>query len=140
MAIHCGEAESNAKVRLTEVAAAQSGCVRYDQLRALGLGHATISDWRRAGYLHLELPRVYAVGHPGRSTESDLAAALLYAGPGALLSHATAAWWVGLLKYPPKRIYVSTPRRVQNYGDIVVRGRRQLQRIDHRGLPVTTPP
>ncbi len=89
--------------------------------------------------MHPELPRVYAVGHPGRSTESDLAAAVLYAGPGAMLSHATAAWWLGLLKYAPRQIVVSTPRRVSDRENIVVHGRRDVQRIWHNGLPVTDP-
>lgn len=56
-----------------------------------------------------------------------------------MLSHATAAWWLGLLKYPPQKILVSTPRRVANRTNIVIHGRRKLERIWHRGLPVTTP-
>jgi very-short-patch-repair endonuclease len=71
--------------------------------------------------------------------ESDLCAAVLYAGPGAMLSHATAAWWLDLLQYPPKQISVSTPRRISDHGNIVVHGRRQPKRIWHRGLPVTDP-
>jgi very-short-patch-repair endonuclease len=113
--------------------------VRVDQLQELGVDHSKIWRWCRTGYLHPELPRVYAVGHPGRSTESDLMAAVLYAGPGAMLSHATAAWWLGLLKYPPRRIFVSSPRRVLNRGNIVTHGRRDLKRILHNGLPVTDP-
>ncbi|MFL5823990.1 MAG: DUF559 domain-containing protein [Solirubrobacteraceae bacterium] len=99
----------------------------------------TVRNWRDSGYVHLELPRVYAVGHPGRSIESDLMAAVLYAGPGAMLSHTSAAWWLGLLKYPPRQIYISTPRRVLNRRNLVIHGRRQLERIWHKGLPVTTP-
>jgi very-short-patch-repair endonuclease len=56
-----------------------------------------------------------------------------------MLSHATAAWWLGLLKYPPKQICVSTPRRVNNRANIVIHGRRQLERIWRDGLPVTRP-
>jgi hypothetical protein len=106
---------------------------------ALGVPHSTIGDWRAAGYLHWELPRVYAVGHPGRSTESDLAAAVLYAGPGAMLGHGTGVWWLDLLKYPPAQIHVSTPRRIRSRDNIVVHGRRRLERIWRNGLPVTTP-
>jgi predicted transcriptional regulator of viral defense system len=129
---------SDAKLRVAHVAARQFGRVRYGQVRAAGVSDTTIRRWRDAGYLHWELPRVYAVGHPGRTTESDLAAAVLYAGPEAMLSHATSAWWRGLLKYPAKQIHVSTPRRVESYGDIVVHGRRELTRVEHRGLPTTT--
>jgi predicted transcriptional regulator of viral defense system len=130
---------SDAKLRVAAVASRQFGRVRRDQLRALGIGQATIRRWIVAGYLHRELPRVYAVGHPGRSIESDLAAALLYAGPGAMLSHATGLWWLGLLKYPPRQIHVSSPRRILDRSDIVVHAGRHIPRIWHRGLPVTTP-
>lgn len=122
-----------------QLAGGQFGRVRVDQLRLLGVDRPRIWRWCASGYLYPELPRVYAVGHPGRSTESDLAAAVLYAGPGAMLSHATAAWWLGLLKYPPKEIFVSTARRIAGIGNIVVRGRRQLKRIWRNGLPVTDP-
>ncbi|HEY1521430.1 MAG TPA: DUF559 domain-containing protein [Solirubrobacteraceae bacterium] len=129
----------NAKRLVAERAATQFGRVRVDQLRELGVGRTRIRRWRDSGYLHPELPRVYAVGHPGRSTESNLCAAALYAGPGAMLSHSTAAWWLGLLKYPPQEIFISTPRRISNRRNIVIHGGRHLDRIWHTGLPVTTP-
>ena len=131
----------NAKVRVGALAARQVGRVRYQQMRLIGAGEGTIRRWRDGGYLFWELPRVYAVGHPGRTLVSDLAAAVLYAGPGAMLSHATAAWWYGLLKHPPPhgQIHVSTPRRVQDYGNIVVHRERDLDRMLRNGLPVTTP-
>jgi predicted transcriptional regulator of viral defense system len=121
------------------VAARQFGRIRYDQIQSLGISPRTIGRWRETGYLHRELPRVYAVGYPGTSVESRLAAALLYAGPGAMLSHGTAIWWLGLLNYPPRQIVVSTPRDVRNRAGIIVHGRRRPARIERRGLPVTTP-
>lgn len=129
---------SDVKVRLAAVAARQYGRVRYDQIRAAGVSERTLGRWTDAGYLHPELPRVYAVGHAGRSTESDLAAALLYAGPGAMLSHATAIWWLELLKFSPATIHVSTPRRVKSRGNIVAHGGRTLERSWQNGFPVTT--
>jgi predicted transcriptional regulator of viral defense system len=128
---------SDAKVRVAAVAGGQNGRVRYDQLRGLGIGSATICRWVATGYLYPELPRVYAVGHAAPSVEGDLAGALLYAGPGAMLSHGTAVWWLALLKYPPQEIHVGTPRRVRNHGEIRVHGGRRVARIVHRGLPVT---
>jgi predicted transcriptional regulator of viral defense system len=121
------------------VAAAQWWRIRYDQLRAVGIADVTIRRWRTDHYLHRVLPRVYAVGNPGGPIESHLSAALLYAGPGAMLSHGTAVWWLDLLKYPPPEIHVSTPRRVRSRNNIVVHGERDIPRIDRRGLPVTTP-
>ncbi|OAI39036.1 hypothetical protein AYO39_03295 [Actinobacteria bacterium SCGC AG-212-D09] len=121
------------------MAGRQFGRVRHDQLCALGIGETTIRRWCAAGYLYQELPRVYAVGHTAASTETELSAALLYAGPGAMLSHGTAAWWLELLKFPPPAMHVSTPRRIIDHGGVRVHGRRRLERMEHRGLPVTTP-
>ena len=131
---------SNAKVRLAEVAAKQWGRARYEQIRRAGVSSRTIGRWSNGGgYLFWELPRVYAIGHPGRTPESDLAAAVLYAGPGGMLGAASVIWWLGLLKYPPRQIFVSTPRRVQDHDLIVVHGRRKLERVFHKGMPITTP-
>ena len=129
---------SIAKARVAELAAAQFGRVRYGQLRRFGVSDRTIRRWRAAGYLHPVLPHVDAVGHSGQSTEADLAAAVLYAGPEAMLSHGTAIWWLDLLRHPPAEIHVSTPRRVASTEGVIVHSRRALERVMHRGLPVTT--
>ena len=84
------------------------------------------------------LPRVYAVGHTAPSHESDLAAALLYAGPGAMLTHGSALWAWRLLEHPVAPIQVSTPRRVGSRPGIEVHCRRTLDRVELRGLPVST--
>jgi very-short-patch-repair endonuclease len=109
--------------------------VRGDQL---GVGRTTIARWVADGYLHRELPGVYAVGHAARTTESKLAAALLYSGRGAMLSHGTAAFWWGLLNHPPPLIHVSTPTRRKSRDGISVHARRDLERVHRKGLPVTT--
>jgi len=84
------------------------------------------------------LPKVYALGHRAPSREGDLWAALLYAGPGAALSHATAAQWRGLIDYPPAAIEVSSPRKVRSLPGIRVHARRRVERWLHRGIPVTS--
>jgi hypothetical protein len=81
---------------------------------------------------------VYAVGHRAPSVEADLTAAALYAGPGAMLSHATALWWHGLIEKQPARVDVSTPRRCRSLRGIRVHGRRTCERIWHERLPTTT--
>jgi predicted transcriptional regulator of viral defense system len=88
-------------------------------------------------YLHRLHPGVYAVGHAALSTEARLAAALLYAGPGAMLSHATAAWWLGFARAPADTISITTARRCQSRPGVSVYGRRELQPIWHRQLRVT---
>lgn len=97
-------------------------------------------NWRAAGYLYPRLPGVYAVGSPARTIESNLFEAILYAGPGAMLSHPSAAHWLGLLAYAPPVIHVSTPRAKRSLDGIIVHGRRDVQRSSHRGIPVTTIP
>ena len=101
------------------------------------MSSATVGDWTDQGYLHRILPGVYAVGHRASTTQAQLAGALLYAGPDAMLSHATAAWWLGLADTKPYRIDVSTPRRCRSITGIRVHQRRTLERAWHRNLPVT---
>ena len=125
----------NAKVRLGRIAARQCGRVRREQVE---VGNATVARWVADGYLHhTRLPGIYAVGHDAPSVEGDLAEALLYASPGAMLSHATAAWWWRLIENRPATIHVSTPRRCRSRPGITVHQRRACERDWHRDLPVT---
>ncbi len=126
----------NAKLRM--LAERQAGRVAWWQVKALGIANQTIVRWADGGYLHPVLPRVYAVGHRAPSVEADLWAAVLYAGPGAMLSHATALWWRRLLDKQPWPLQVSTPRRCQSLRGIRVYGRRAHERIPHKGLPTTS--
>jgi hypothetical protein len=103
------------KVRAGRRAARQRGRVTSAQVLALGGGRTTVRDWTRAGLPFPELPQVYAFGHPGRSEESDLFAAVLYAGPGAGLRALSAAVWRGFLRWQkPEAIHVATPRRCRS--------------------------
>jgi len=107
----------------------------------LEVRRSTVQAWEAQGYLARVHPRVYAVGHSASSREADLWAAVLFAGPGAMLSHGTAAHWRGLIDYPPGRIEVSTPRQVRSLERIRVYGRRpEVERQSHRGIPVTPIP
>jgi hypothetical protein len=128
-----------AKVRVAQVAARQFGRISHRQLQWLGIADSTARDWRHAGYLHPRLPGVHAVGHPGRTVATELFEAVLYAGPGAMLSHTTAAWWQGLIEHPSPLTHVSTPRRRLTLRGMMIHGRRQLARQMHAGIPVTTP-
>lgn len=130
--------EWNAKVRVATLADRQSGRVGWHQLVALGIDDGAISRWAASGYLHRVLPRVYAVGHRAPSVEADITAAVLYAGPGAMFSHATALWWRGLIDRQPWPIEVSTPRRCRSLDAVTVHGRRTCLRVWHKRLPMTT--
>lgn len=128
--------EWNAKVR--RLADGQAGRVAWWQLAALGVDAKTIGRLVAGGYLSRVCPRVYAVGHRAPSVEADLWMAVLYAGPGAMLSHATALWWRGLIDKQPRPLQVTTPRRCQSQRGIRVYGRRACERVLHKGLPTTT--
>ena len=120
------------------LAARQGGRVSVAQLVELGISYNTVRRWSLRGYLIPVLPRVYAVGHTARHRESALWAALLYAGPGSALSHATAAAWLGLIDQAPSAIEVSTPRRVRSVTGLRVFGQREVGCAIEHGLPVTT--
>jgi hypothetical protein len=120
------------------LATRQAGRVARYQLFALGLARGQIDSWRRTDRLVEVLPGVYGLGHQAPSREADLWAAVLYAGPSAMLSHATAAHWRGLIDYPPQVIEVSTPRDKDSQPGIRVYGRRRVERWMHNGIPVTS--
>ena len=124
--------------KVLRLADRQAGRISAAQFAALRIDRRAVSRWTAAGYLHVVHPRVYAVGHRAPSIEADLWAAVLYAGPGAMLSHATALWWHGLLDHPPWPIQVCTPRRCHSLHGIRVYGRRAHGRILHKRLPTTT--
>lgn len=124
--------------RVMRVADLQWGRVSFRQLQEAGVSRARITRWSRNGYLRRVLPHVYAVGHVAESLEADLMAAILYAGRGAMLSHATALWWHELREQQPAAIQVSTPRKCASLPGIEVYARRDVERIHHRRLPTTT--
>src|SRR4051812_31275282 len=81
-----------AVVRAIAVAERQWGVLSRAQLAECGLSGGAVSRWIERGRLQRLLPGVYALGHRALQTEGRLVAALLYAGPGAALSHSTAVW------------------------------------------------
>src|SRR3954462_3701353 len=91
-------------------AGVQGGVVSRAQLVALGLSSSAIDRRLRCGKLHLVRRGVYAVGHPHLDREGRLWAALLSAGPGAALSHRTAAALWDLCPTTRSRIEVTVQR------------------------------
>jgi hypothetical protein len=125
---------------VTRVVRRQYGRITSAQLVALGASRTTIHGWSRSGYLTRVLPSVYAVGHTAPSHEADLWAAALYAGPGAMLSHPSAAHHREMIMYPPGVIHVSTPRvKIRSIPGVVrVHAERELTRSTYKGIPTTT--
>lgn len=91
-------------------------------------------------YLHRG---VYAVGHRQLRIEGRWLAAVLAAGPGALLSHRDAAALHGMRAAPESRkVSVTATGDVRGTAALWVFGRRPLVEEDRalvRGIPVTSP-
>lgn len=96
--------------RLAALAGRQHGVVSARQLRALGYSASAISRATASGRLHRIHRGVYAVGHANLTQHGRSMAAVGACGPGALLSHSSAAWLWGLLPTLPLPVEVSVPR------------------------------
>ena len=131
--------QRTSKVRLGALAAKQSGCVTWAQLRTLGIAPASIRRWTATGYLISILPRVYAVGHVAKDERTRLFSLSLFAGPLAALSHGSCAYWRGWLRYPVSRTHISTPRRIRTkLPGVIIHSERDLSRELVNGVPCTT--
>lgn len=130
----CGH--QSASRRVAEVAQRQFGAVARWQLRLHGLSEARIRSFLRTRRLHPWYPGVYAYGRPDLSTRGGLAAALLYAGPGAALGGLTALWWLELLNRRPALIHIDAPGRKASRQNILIRHPDAVPRTRHRGLPL----
>ena len=78
---------------------------------ALGFGKDAIQHRIASGRLHPLHAGVYAVGHRLISKQGWLMAAVLASGPGAVLSHHSAAMVWGLRSYTERAVHVTVPRK-----------------------------
>jgi very-short-patch-repair endonuclease/predicted transcriptional regulator of viral defense system len=129
--------------RIRTLAERQHGVVARSQLLTLGVGRSAIEKLLRRRSL-IPLHRgVYAVGHRQLRQEGRWLAAVLAAGPGAVLSHRDAAALYRLRKPPEdRRISVSTPAHPRAIEGVWVKARRALtdeDRAEVDGVPVTSP-
>ena len=121
---------------------AQDGVITVSQAVAAGMTDKGVRDQVRAGRWQVLHWGVYAAfnGRPGRRAE--LWAAVLRAGPRAMLSYQTAAELWGLLDSPGFVIHVTVPHgsnvgRAGNVAGVVIHQSRSAERARH---PVLTPP
>jgi very-short-patch-repair endonuclease len=126
---------------LAALADRQWGVVSLAQLRALGIGARAVQQRAAAGRLHRVHRGVYAVGHRALRVEGRRVAAVLACGPGAVLSHRTAAAHWGLLATDQVGIDVTAPRSRQGAPGIRLHSSRSLDAQEttrHQGIPITT--
>lgn len=107
----------------------------------MGLSSGAIQRRVERGLLHCVHRGVYAVGHPQLSLRGRWLAAVLACGPGAVLSHRSAAALWDLATVPASRIEVSVARRVRGPARVVLHLSRALEAdsASQAGIPVTTP-
>jgi Transcriptional regulator, AbiEi antitoxin/Protein of unknown function (DUF559) len=135
---------STADARVAVVAGRQHGVVTVEQLREAGIDKYGVRDRVRAGRLHRLHRGVYAVGHRSLSWRGRWLAAVLAAGEGAVLSHASAvALWEFLRPIQgPAHVTVDAAVRRKSRPGIVVHRSRTLTTRDvtrRHGIAVTTP-
>jgi very-short-patch-repair endonuclease len=127
-------------VFLARLATRQAGVAGRQQLLALGFTADEI-DNRLARRRLIRLHRgVYAVGHDALSERGRMIAALIAAGPGAVLSHETAAHlWKLIPSMPPFIDVTHTDRVPRRRRGLHVHQASRLETTTHQRLPVTTP-
>ncbi len=121
-----------------EIARWQAGAISRRQLLDAGLSTKLIERRLLRGRWQQLYRGVYAAfsGQPARDTR--LWAAVLRAGPGAVLSHLTAAELHGLIDAPAEAIFVTVPstRRVHTPGIVI----RMSGRVAEAAQPGREPP
>ncbi len=124
---------------LDELIDQQDGVVGRDQLLLGGVSEVVIRRKVRRREWTVVWPRVYAI-RPGAPTAyGNAIGALLYSGPTATWSHATAAYQLGLRKTSPAGLDVSidATRRVRDQPGLRI---HRVTRLGERRLAGLTPP
>jgi predicted transcriptional regulator of viral defense system len=121
---------------LRQRAEEQCGVVSRDQAIQAGAGKGTIRTRISYGRWQRLYPGIYATftGEPSRT--AMLWAALLHAGPGAVLSYQTAAALSGLTYRSSELIHITVPRsrRVLPVPDVVIHRSARAEQARHPAL------
>ena len=121
------------------LAADQHGIVTRAQLLTAGVGPKLVDHWIKTGRLIRLHQGIYALGHVPPSPHARTMAAVLACGPGAVLSHRSAAKLYGLIRYHGP-IEVTAPTKRTRPGLIVHRtGLTERDISRHWGVPTTSP-
>jgi AbiEi antitoxin C-terminal domain/Protein of unknown function (DUF559) len=128
---------------VSKLAAKQHGVVEHSQLAELEMSKHTIGRWVRARRLHRLYRGVYALGHPKLTRHGRFLAAVFACGPGAALSHESAAvlWGIRQPRGPRIDVTVPTPGGRSRRGLLIVhRSSLEPEEVTVKdGIPVTTP-
>ncbi len=130
-------------LELAELACRQHGVVSVGQLHSLGYSKGAIEKAVASGRLHRIDRSVYAVGHTNLSKHGQCMAAVLACGPGAVLSHYSACWLLGLARWEPEPFHVTGPVARRPRLPVRIHRARRLEEADRavvEGIPVTAVP
>lgn len=128
---------------LATLADRQHGVVSVGQLHRLGYSKDQIRWATLTGHLHPVDRSVYAVGHTRLSEIGRCFAAVFACGPGAVLSHHSAAWLHGLARWRPEPFHVTGPVARRPRLPVRIHRARRLTELDWElveGIPVTAVP
>ena len=130
---------------ISRIAERQFGLITRDQLIELGVREGGIRYRLRVGRPHRLHQGVYLVGHAARTHRSLELGAVLAAGRGAVLSHASAAYFWNLFPYPaqPHDVHVTLNGRKRRRRPGLVIHSGALPRSEYcirDGIPVTQVP
>lgn len=126
---------------IINLARRQRGSVTSNQLAALGVGRRTVDRWLASGRLRRVYRGVYVIGPQPLTRHARWLAAVLARGPGAVLSHESAAALWGLAG-DRREVDVTTSGGHRGQSDTGIRLHRgKLARDEwmlRDGIPVTT--
>jgi very-short-patch-repair endonuclease len=127
---------------IATLATMQYGVVSRAQLLEAGIGPGAIATRIKRHQLHKLHRGVYAVGHTALVPLAREMAAVLACGPGAVLSHRSAAWLWRLLELEWELLEVTVGRSNRRRPGLRIHRSRSLcpqDVVTHRGIPVTSP-
>lgn len=126
---------------MAELAERQHGIVTRSQLLALGIGGQAVTERMSSGLLRPVHRGVFALGGSALPIDARRMAAVLACGPGAVLSHRSAARFWGVFPYEPRTIEVSRlgSGRTKHRGIVLHQARLLADEVEEvDGIPVTS--
>lgn len=126
---------------VVDLAASQQGILTRGQLLEAGLSNGAIHRWERSGRIRRLFRGVYSVGSTPIGERGRIQAAILASGRGAVASHRSAAFLLGIGERSPRVVDVIVPGQGgRKIGGIRVHGvafpaRNELVRV--RGIVCT---
>lgn len=122
----------------------QHGVISIRQMvQLLGYSRSAVTRAAAAGRLHRLYRGVYAVGHTDISLQGQCLAGVLGCGPGALLSHHSAAWLWGIAHWSPLPLRITVQSGRRSRLPIKLHHARSLapeDRVQYERIPVTAVP